>query len=42
MKIPNKWDLQQRASNHLYDIDFENFTKIYKNYTKEPHSFLTT
>ena len=40
MKIPNKRELQQIASNHLSDIDFKNFVKLYKDYTKEPFSFL--
>ena len=40
MKIPNKRELQQIASNHLSDIDFKDFMKFYKNYTKEPNSFL--
>ena len=40
MKIPNKRGLQQIASNHLSDIEFKNFMKLFKNYTKEPFSFL--
>ena len=28
------------ASNHLLDIDFKDFMKLYKDYTKEPFSFL--
>ena len=40
MKIPNKRELQQIAINHSSDIDFKNFMKIYKKYTKEPYSFL--
>ena len=40
MKIPNKRELQQIALNHSSDIDFKDFTKIYKKYTKEPDSFL--
>ena len=40
MKIPNKRELQQIALNHSSDIDFKDFMKIYKNYTKEPYSFL--
>ena len=40
MKIPNKRELQQIASNHSSDIDFKYFTKFYKDYTKEPYSFL--
>ena len=40
MKIPNKRELQQRASNHSSDTDFKDFMKRYKDYTKEPCSFL--
>ena len=40
MKIPNKRELQQIALNHLLDIDFKDFMKIYKKYTKGPYSFL--
>ena len=40
MKIPNKRELEQIALNHSSDIDFKDFMKIYKNYTKEPYSFL--
>ena len=40
MKIPNKRELQQVASNHLSDIDFKDFMKICKEYTKKPYSFL--
>ena len=40
MKIPNKRELQQIASNHSSDIDFKDFKKLYKDYTKEPYSFL--
>ena len=39
-KIANKRELQQIASNHLLDIDFKDFMKLYKDYTKEPYSFL--
>ena len=39
MKIPNKRELQQIVLNHLSDIDFKDFIKIYKKYTKEPYSF---
>ena len=39
MKIPNKIELQQIALNHSSDIDFKDFMKIYKKYTKEPYSF---
>ena len=30
MKIPNKRDLQQIASNHSFDIEFKDFVKLYK------------
>ena len=35
VKIPNKRELQQIALNHSFDIDFKDFMKIYKKYTKE-------
>ena len=40
MKIPNERELQQIALNHSPDIDFKDFMKIYKKYTKERYSFL--
>ena len=40
MKIPNNREIQQIASNHSSDIDFKDFIKLYKEYTKEPYSFL--
>ena len=40
MKIPNKREIQQIASNHLSSIDFKDFMKFYKDYSKEPYSFL--
>ena len=40
MKIPSKRELPQIASNHLSDIDFKYFIKLYKDYTKEPCSVL--
>ena len=40
MKIPNKRELQQIASNHSTDIDFKDFMELHKEYTKEPYSFL--
>ena len=42
MKISDKRELQQIALNHSSDIDFKDFMKIYKKYTKEPYSFLVT
>ena len=38
MKIPIKRELQQIASNHSFDIDFKDFMKLYKDYTKDPYS----
>ena len=40
MKVPNKGELQKIASNHLSDSDLKDFIKLYKDYTKEPYSFL--
>ena len=40
MKIPDKRELQQIACNHLSDMDFKYFMKLYKDYTKKPYSFL--
>ena len=40
MKIPNKRELQQIATNHSSDIDFKDFVKIYKKCSDEPYSFL--
>ena len=40
MKILNKRELQQIALNHSSDIDFKDFTKIYKKCTAETYSFL--
>ena len=39
MKILNKRELEQIALNHSSDIDFIDFMKIYKKYTKEPYFF---
>ena len=39
MKIHNKRELQQIAINHLADIDYKDYLKIYRNCTKEPYSF---
>ena len=40
MKIPNKREIQQIASIHSSDIEFKDFMKPYKDYAKEPLSFL--
>ena len=41
MKICNRRELQNIATNHSADIDYKVFLKIYKNCTKEPYSCLT-
>ena len=41
MKINNRRELQNIAINHSADIDYNNFKKIYREYTKEPYNFLT-
>ena len=40
MKIPNKREVQQIASNQSSDIDPKDFMKIFRKYTAEPYSFL--
>ena len=40
MRILNKRELKQIASNHSSHIHFKDFIKLYKDYTKEPYSFL--
>ena len=40
MKIANTRELQQIASNHSSYIDFKDFVKLYKGYSKEPYSIL--
>ena len=42
MKMNNKKELQNIAFNHNADIDYKDFMKIYREYIKEPYSFLTT
>ena len=41
MKISNKRELQNIATNHSADIDYKDFVNIYREYTKKPCSFLT-
>ena len=41
MKIHNKKELQNIAINHSADIDYKDVLQTYRNYTKEPYSFLT-
>ena len=40
MKITNKRERQQTASNQSSDIEIKVLMKLYKDYTKEPNSFL--
>ena len=40
MKIPNKRELQQIASNHSSDIELKDSMKLYKDYTRKPFSIL--
>ena len=40
MKISNKRELQQIAPNHMSDIAFKDFMKLYKDYTNKEFSFL--
>ena len=42
MKIFSKRGLQQIPSNYLSEIDFKDFIKLYKDYTKEPCSYLVS
>ena len=39
MKINNKSELQNISINHSADIDYKDFTNIYRECTKEPYSF---
>ena len=41
MTIHHRRKLQQIAINHSADLEYKDFLKMYINYTKEPHSFLT-
>ena len=41
MKINNKRELQNIATNHSANIDYKDFMKIYRECIKEPYSFLT-
>ena len=40
MKIPNKRELQQIASNHSLDIDPQDFMNLYEKCTAKPYTFL--
>ena len=35
MKIPNKKEVQHITFNHSSDVEFKDFMKLYKDYTKE-------
>ena len=39
MKVNNKRELQNISINHSADIDYKDFMKIYREYTKEPYSY---
>ena len=41
MKLNNRKDLQQTGIDHSADIDYKDFSKIYRNCTNETYSFLT-
>ena len=41
IKINNRREFQNIAINHSEDIDYRDFMKVYREYTKEPYSFLT-
>ena len=41
MKINDKSELQVIATNHSADINYQDFLKIYREYTKETYSLLT-
>ena len=40
MKINNRIELKNIASDHSADIDYQDFKKIYRECTKEPYNFL--
>ena len=41
MKMNDKRELQVITINHSADINYQDFVKIYREYTKEPYSLLT-
>ena len=41
MKINNRIELKNIATDHSADIDYNDFKKIYREYTKEPFNLLT-
>ena len=40
MKINNRIELKNIATDYSADIDYNDFKKIYRECTKEPHNFL--
>ena len=40
MKTPYNEELQQIAISHSSDIDFKDYTSLYKKYTRKPFSYL--
>ena len=42
MKINNRKELQNIAINNSGDIDYKKFVRIYREFTRNPYSFLTT
>ena len=40
MKINNRKELQNIATDHFADIDYKDFMKIYRECTREPFNFL--
>ena len=38
-RLCNFWNIASITSNHSFDIEFKDFMKLYKDYTKEPFSF---
>ena len=41
MKINNRKELQNIATDHSADIDYQDFMKLYRECTREPFNFLT-
>ena len=41
MKTNNRRELQNIAINHSADMDYKDFMKIYREFTKEPYNSLT-
>ena len=41
MKINSKRELQNIATNHSADINYNNFAKIYRECTRKPYAFWT-